>query len=401
MSQKLPNLLIIALVGAAVIVLISLGLESVINNLDDMLVPCQHGSSFNKATASCNCMNTPFKGKYCGECDCAHGQCMVGGTTPKAGSLYGCRCPIGTKRFGHKCQLCYAENTTSCKGPCQNRFYGAVCDKTCNSNLVQSDLFASTLTADAAVCRNIQDNGGTCNYCSGHGLCGATGNCDCEKNYFNGPNGGCSQTCAIADNGKICSGHGVCEKIAGVPTCACEYGWRGTDCSVPCPGMEVNGVPCSGHGQCLVNYTGTPTTSCNCNQKFRGDACEIECPGEIVACSGHGTCDDVGVCACNSPAGGVTWVGEACSCSDFITCSGNGNCMGNAQCQCIGNWGGEHCRQCKENYYGSNCQFYCDSDGPPSAEWQRMLREGHMYGSGLWKERRTCNMRVFRRDKSV
>jgi plastocyanin len=367
MSQKLPNLLIIALVGAAVIVLISLGLESVINNLDDMLVPCQHGTSYNKATASCNCMNTPFTGKYCGECDCAHGQCMVGGTTPKAGSLYGCRCPIGTKRFGHKCQLCYAENTTSCKGPCQNRFYGAVCDKTCNSNLVQSDLFASTLTADAAVCRNIQDNGGTCNYCSGHGLCGATGNCDCEKNYFNGPNGGCSQTCAIADNGKICSGHGVCEKIAGVPTCACEYGWRGTDCSVPCPGMEVNGVPCSNHGQCLVNYTGTPTTSCNCNQKFRGDACEIECPGEIVACSGHGTCDNVGVCACNSPAGGVTWVGEACSCSDFITCSGNGNCMGNAQCQCIGNWGGEHCRQCKENYYGSNCQFYCDSDGNPSA----------------------------------
>ena len=368
MSQKLSQLLIIALVGAAVIVLISLGLESVINNLDEMLVPCQHGTSFNKATASCNCMNTPFKGKYCGECDCAHGQCMVGGTTPKAGSLYGCRCPISTKRFGHKCQLCYAENTTSCKGVCQNGFYGAVCDKTCKSNIVQSDLFASTLSSDALVCRNIRDNGGTCNYCSGHGLCDATGNCDCEKNYFNGPNGGCSQTCAIADNGKICSGHGVCEKIAGVPTCACEYGWRGTDCSVPCPGMEVNGVPCSGHGQCLVNYTGTPTTSCNCNQKFRGDACEIECPGEIVACSGHGTCDDVGVCACNSPAGGVTWVGEACSCSDFITCSGNGNCMGNAQCQCIGNWDGEHCRQCKENYYGSNCQFYCDSDGPPSQD---------------------------------
>ena len=101
MSQKLPQLLIVALVGAAVIVLISLGLESVINNLDDMLVPCQHGTSYNKATASCNCMNTPFTGKYCGECDCSHGQCMIGGTTPKAGSLYGCRCPIATKRLGH------------------------------------------------------------------------------------------------------------------------------------------------------------------------------------------------------------------------------------------------------------------------------------------------------------
>ena len=91
MSQKLPQLFIIALVGAAVIVLISLGLESIINNLDAMLVPCQHGTSYNKLTSSCNCANTPFTGKYCGICDCAYGQCMVGGTTPKAGSLYGCR----------------------------------------------------------------------------------------------------------------------------------------------------------------------------------------------------------------------------------------------------------------------------------------------------------------------
>ena len=367
MSQKLPQLLIVALVGAAVIVLISLGLESVINNLDDMLVPCQHGTSYNKATASCNCMNTPFTGKYCGECDCSHGQCMIGGTTPKAGSLYGCRCPIATKRFGHKCQLCFAEDAnTTCKGACKPNFFGAICDKTCKANIVQADLFASTLTQEAIECRNIQDNGGTCNYCSGHGSCGATGDCECEKNYFNGPNGGCSQTCAIADNGKICSGHGVCEKIAGVPTCACEYGWRGTDCSVPCPGMEVNGEPCSGHGQCLVDYSGTPTTSCNCNQKFRGEACEIECPGEIVACSGHGQCGDTGVCTCDSPEGGVTWVGEACSCSDFITCSGNGVCNANAQCDCIGNWDGNHCRQCKENYYGSDCSFYCDSEGAPT-----------------------------------
>ena len=36
MSQKLSQLLMLAIVGAAVIVLISLGLESIINNLDDM-----------------------------------------------------------------------------------------------------------------------------------------------------------------------------------------------------------------------------------------------------------------------------------------------------------------------------------------------------------------------------
>ena len=367
MSKGLPQLLTLSLLGAAIIVLIGIGLESVINSLDDMLEPCQHGTSYNKLTSSCDCRNTPFRGKYCGICDCQHGQCMVGGTTPKAGSLYGCRCPINTKRFGHKCDLCFTTNTESCDGPCANGFYGALCDKTCIADLTQTELFAGDTTS-ASTCKNIRDNGGTCNFCSGHGSCGTTGDCDCEKNYFNGPNGGCSQTCPVSTNGKICSGHGVCEKIAGVPTCACEYGWRGTDCSVPCPGVRETGNPCSGHGQCLVDYSGTPTTSCNCNQKFRGEACEKECPGEFVACTGHGQCDDNAQCTCDSPAGGITWVGEDCACSDFVTCNGNGNCNTNGECVCIGNWGGKHCRQCKENYYGSNCQHRCNADGEPSTD---------------------------------
>ena len=155
MTQKLSHLLMLAIVGAAVIVLISLGLETIINNLDDMLVPCQHGTDYNKATASCNCIGTPFKGKYCGECDCNYGQCMVGGTTPKAGSLYGCRCPIGTKRFGHKCDLCYTlDMDTTCKGPCQSGYFGAICDKTCKPDLIQSDLFKTTLSVNAAICNN-------------------------------------------------------------------------------------------------------------------------------------------------------------------------------------------------------------------------------------------------------
>ena len=367
MSKGLPQLLTLSLLGAAIVVLIGIGLESVINSLDDMLEPCQHGTSYNKLTSSCDCRNTPFRGKYCGICDCQHGQCMVGGTTPKAGSLYGCRCPINTKRFGHKCQLCFTNNTESCDGPCANGFYGALCDKTCLPTLTQTELFIGDST-DASTCKNIRDNGGTCNYCSAHGSCGATGDCECEKNYFNGPNGGCSQTCPVSSNGMICSGHGVCEKIAGVPTCACEYGWRGTDCNIPCPGVRETGDPCSGHGQCLVDYSGTPTTSCNCNQKFRGEACEKECPGEFVACTGHGQCDDNAQCTCDSPAGGITWVGEACECSDFVTCNGNGNCNANAECVCIGNWDGKHCRQCKENYYGSNCQHKCNADGEPSTD---------------------------------
>ena len=108
----------------------------------------------------------------------------------------------------------------------------------------------------------------------GHGVCGEVGDCECDKNYFDGPNGGCSQTCPVADNGKYVVVMVFVKKLQGFP-CACEYGWRGTNCDLPCPGMETTNLPCSGHGQCLVDYTGTPSTSCNCNQKFRGLACEI------------------------------------------------------------------------------------------------------------------------------
>ena len=371
MSNALPQLLTLSLVGAVVIVLISLGMESIINSLDDMLVPCQHGTSYNKITSSCNCVNTPFKGKYCGVCDCAHGQCMVGGTTPKAGSLYGCRCPINTKRFGHKCNLCFtADAETECNGECLPGYYGAICDKTCKASLTQSDLFDNTLV-EANVCKDIRDNGGICNFCSGHGTCGADGECQCDKNFFNGPEGGCSQTCQPASNGEICSGHGNCMKTGGTVSCACEFGFRGSDCSLPCPGILQTGDICSGHGNCLVDYSvESPTASCDCNQKFRGPACEIECPGEYTACSGHGTCDSVGVCTCNQPANGVEWVGRGCTCSDFITCSGNGVCDGtdNPSCSCFGNWDGNHCRECKENWYGSDCQFYCDSDGDDTTQ---------------------------------
>ena len=130
--------------------------------------------------------------------------------------------------------------------------------------------------------------------------------------------------------------------------------------------MDVTGLSCSGHGNCLVDYSDPPSTSCECNQKFRGDACEIECPGEITACSGHGTCDSVGVCECNVREGGVQWEGNACQCNDIITCSGNGECNQQGDCECVGNFAGKHCNECKRNYYGSQCQFYCDASAAPS-----------------------------------
>lgn len=364
--MQLAHLLTFSIIGAVVIVLISLGMDSIIKGLDDMLIPCQHGTEYNKLTGSCRCDDTPFSGKYCGVCDCTNGQCVVGGTTERAGSLYGCRCPINTKWFGFMCDMCFTENAnaTTCTGPCKAGYYGEICDKTCKSELTFSQLTASDPSEEAKICLDIRTNGGTCNVCSGHGSCTSNGNCDCDKNWFDGPNGGCSRTCEVVD-GKVCSGHGNCVNKGGQPSCACEFGWRGIDCSLPCPGINVTGLSCSGHGNCLVDYTDPPSTSCSCNQKFRGFACEIECPGEVIACSGHGTCDNLGVCECNGQNGGVLWEGKACQCNDFITCSGNGECNSETgECECIGNFAGKHCRECKRNYYGSKCQFYCDENAP-------------------------------------
>ena len=396
--MKLSQLLSFSIIGAVVIVLISLGMDSIIKGLDDVLIPCQHGTEYNKLTGSCRCENTVFTGKYCGICNCASdGKCMLGGTTLRAGSDYGCRCKFGTKFFGFLCDMCFTENANvsngTCSGACKQGYYGQNCDKTCKADLTFSDLTSVNPSNESEICLDVRTNGGKCNICSGHGACSSNGECECYTNWFDSPNGDCSRTCTAGGNGKICSGHGTCKsKTGGVPSCLCEYGWRGENCALPCPGSDVSGVPCSGHGNCLVDYS-IPSTSCDCNQKFRGAACEIECPGLVTACSGHGTCDSAGICECNSRSGGITWEGNACQCNNIITCNGNGDCNPeNGECECIGNYAGKHCNECKRNWYGSTCQFYCDPNGPPTGSSLGCFGRGlcNVLNEGLPDERMEC-----------
>ena len=104
-------------------------MESVINNLDDMLVPCQHGTSYNKATATCNCMNTPLK------------ENTVANVIVRMDSVW-LEVPL-LKRDHYTvvdvllpqnvlvinaAMLCRKYNIM--QGVCQNGFYGALCDKT-------------------------------------------------------------------------------------------------------------------------------------------------------------------------------------------------------------------------------------------------------------------------------
>ena len=318
-------------------------IEKGVNELDNMLVPCQHGTSFSQG--KCRCDGTPFNGTYCSECMCDPGYCVIGGTTPFPLSDYGCRCPTGTKRFGFLCDQC---NTIDdeCKGNCSAEYFGTRCEKRCFADLSYYN--------NNSICETLRENGGKCDVCHGHGTCN-NGECECDDNWFNDGLRKCVNTCP-STNGTICSGHGVCKLYGGTPGCLCEIGYSGSGCEIECPGMASVGIPCNGNGRCLPDFD-TKTATCDCMDKFRGDDCGIECPGDIIACNGHGTCDDVGNCTCDT---NLAWTLPSCKCSDEFTCNRNGQCNSEEKCECFGNFGGDHCIECKADYYGDNCDLFCN-----------------------------------------
>ena len=331
--------------AAAIILLLSYVIEKGVNELDNMLVPCQHGTSFSQG--KCRCDGTPFNGTYCSECMCAPGYCVIGGTTPFPLSEYGCRCPTGTKRFGFLCDQCNTiDRDTDCKGNCSAEYFGTRCEKRCFADLSYYN--------NNSICETLRENGGKCDVCHGHGTC-VQGECECDENWFNDGLRKCVNTCP-STNGTVCSGHGVCKLYGGTPGCLCEIGYSGSSCEIECPGMASVGVPCNGNGRCLPDFD-TKTATCDCMDKFRGEDCGIECPGDIIACNGHGTCDDIGNCTCDT---NLAWSLPSCKCSDEFTCNRNGQCNSDEKCECFGNFGGDHCIECKADYYRDDCDLFCN-----------------------------------------
>ena len=330
--------------GAAVILMLSFVVERGIEQIDEMLVPCQHGTPF--IQGKCRCEGTPFNGTFCSNCMCEHGVCSTDPTTPFSNSDYGCRCPTQGKRFGFLCDLCNTKDTINgtCKGQCKPEFFGTKCERTCYADLVYDN--------NDEVCNAMRSSGGQCHACSGHGSC-EDGFCECDTNWFDNGREECVQTCPGTP---VCNGHGACKLYGNTPGCLCERGWNGPNCDLPCPGMLETGIPCNDNGICQVDFEANSAT-CECLDKFRGEDCSIECPGDVVSCNGHGTCDEVGVCTCQT---NVKWSLPSCKCSDELTCNGLGVCNDEEKCECFGNHAGKFCLECKRNWHAEDCDLYCD-----------------------------------------
>lgn len=370
---------VFSIVGAGLITLLAFSVDRAIDSLDSMLIPCQHGTSY--SNGKCFCEGSPFVGKFCGTCNCSVGTCVLGGTYPRITSDYGCRCPQDSKFFGYLCDQCNAVNKSKalvdtgvvslvpiepepdCRGDCDPEYFGPRCERRCFANVSYADTLSMNSTGDDKLCRDLRVNGGTCSPCSGHGTC-HDGFCQCFKNYFDDGFDLCSKTCPVASNGQICSGKGVCKLFGSEPSCLCESGYRGTQCEIPCPGIEEGAKSCHGHGSCSIDYeVSPPKAQCQCVDLYVGDACQIKCPGENdQECTGHGTCvTSGGNASCICETSPLPWNGRSCNCTDLLSCNGRGVCE-SGQCKCQGNFDGKNCRNCKPNWYGTECNFYCDNE---------------------------------------
>jgi len=170
--------------------------------------------------------------------------------------------------------------------------------------------------------------------CSGHGRChSASGVCLCLQGYS-------GEDCSHVGKGSECvfncSGHGVCGG-SGDGGCACEDGWEGVGC-------ERSVCQCSGHGACL--HPGE--TVCFCEDGWGGETCGQSLRGAAAKrclndCNGRGFCDPIlGLCRCLR-----AYDGEECSADEHVACpnhcSGHGRCSEHGLCYCMPDYEGTSC----------------------------------------------------------
>lgn len=345
--------------------------DRVIDEVEVVVQPCQHGGVWEPAFEKCSCIG-PWAGPYCGKCTCENGGVcdQLNINVPFSGTLWGCRCPDNW--LGSLCDLCTSNITSDgrCAGECLEGYSGSRCEKTCVEDADFEEMLLNELGLyDKAV--DLWTAGGDVSACSGHGTCNPeTNNCDCDlPTWFPSADGrsDCARTCVADDEGELCYGHGACTNTNNIVGCVCEYGWHlKSDCSTACPGNDIAWIneACSGKGTCSLQGD---NAVCSCLDLHLGYACQYKCPtnedgDSSVACNGHGICsvDDSppytkAVCDCSTG-----WVGKSCQCNNAQTCSGHGVCAIDGTCLCDQHWTGQRCNACVPGRYGSQCQLKCN-----------------------------------------
>ncbi|CUG50904.1 membrane-associated protein, putative, partial [Bodo saltans] len=344
-------------------------------------VPC-YGRGTCDATGACACnanwagsdCNTPCNGfdqRLANSTSCSG----VGMCSKVDGS---CTCVYGYG--GASCE-------TTCPGtgsPCNGRGYCSPVDGTCQCYKNSSIGFWNGLSCGTACSGHGTCYQGICLVCTS-GFCGPT--CSATTGCINCPLGTFGTSCQDCPGGRStpCSNQGICLQGAfGSGACVCNQGYKGTNCSISCPGPA--GVPCYGRGTCDA------TGACACNANWAGSDCNTPCNGfdqrlaNSTSCSGVGTCSKVdGSCTCVYGFGGASC--ETTCPGTGSPCNGRGYCSPvDGTCQCyknssIGFWNGLSCSYCQPGYYGANdCLRQCYQGVSDSTFTQCVCNE---YWSGI------------------
>ncbi|KAK7092975.1 uncharacterized protein [Littorina saxatilis] len=352
-------------------------------NCSQSCPPCSTGIC-SKVNGSCvcpggSCSSCPsgLFGIQCDQvCQCEYGTCHT-----EAGQTYTCQCDPGWQ--GLKCDTPCPAGTygTNCLSACQCVHGNCSTETgycTCDPGFIGESCQSQCPTNTYGVLCS-----GNCQPCGPGALTDdcdpVSGQCVCKPGYFGAL---CDRPCPENTYGDKCTGmcnciNGDCDNVDG--SCECVPGYGGDLCDQKCRhgtwGPDcMNNCSCSGHWtSCEVD-----TGQCQCAAGFTGIQCRQSCPVGTFGtnCADQCTCDATmaqcspidGSCLClpgfygpncDQPCSNNTY---GVNCSQRCDCSGHGGCDNQGVCDCEPGYGGDHClTQCEEDAkWGKNCRSTCD-----------------------------------------